>query len=106
MIIIIFRAKIQPGKLTEWQDKVEKLSIPWLKSQHGLLGHYPGKPLVSDAREFCMIMLWKDLDSLKEAVGEDITQVVLREDEATLVEESSVDHYELFGSTELQRHLE
>jgi quinol monooxygenase YgiN len=100
MIIRIFRAKIQPGKLSEWQNKIEKFSIPWLKSQRGLLEYYPGKPLSPDFREFCMIMLWKDLDSLKEAVGEDINQVVLLEDEATLVEESSVDHYELFGLTE------
>ena len=106
MIIRIFRAKIKPDKLTEWQDKVEKLSIPWLRSQHGLLEYYPGKPLGSAAREFCMIMLWKDLDSLKEAVGEDITQVVLLEDEAILVEESSVDHYELFGPTEMKSLLE
>jgi hypothetical protein len=41
----------------------------------------------------------KDLDSLKEAIGEDITQAALLEDEATLVQESSVDHYELFGLT-------
>ena len=106
MIIRIFRAKIMSDLLTEWQDKVEKLSIPWLKSLHGLLEYYPGKPLVSDAREFCMVMLWKDLDSLKEAVGEDITQVVLLEDEATLVEESSIDHYGLFGPAEMQRPLE
>ena len=100
MIIRIFRAKIKPGKLTEWQDRVEKLSIPWLKSQGGLLKYYPGKPLGPDSKEFCMIMLWKDIESLKKAVAEDITQVVLLEDEATLVEESSVDHYELFGLTE------
>jgi hypothetical protein len=42
---------------------------------------------------------------LKAAVGDDIAQVVLLEDEATLVEESSVDHYELFGLTERQRRL-
>ncbi len=105
MIVRIFRAQIQPGKLAEWQHKVEKFSIPWLKSQRGMLGYYPGKPLSPDSREFCMIALWKDLDSLKEAVGEDITQVVLLEDEATLVEESSVDHYELFGLAETQRPL-
>ncbi len=52
-----------------------------------------------------MIALWKDLDSFKEAVGEDIAQVGLLEDEATLVEESSVDHYELFGLAETQRPL-
>ena len=42
---------------------------------------------------------------MKEAIGEDITQVVLLEDEATLVQESSVDHYELFGLTETKSAL-
>ena len=100
MIVRFFRAKIKPGKLSEWQEKVEKFSIPWLMSQHGMLGYYPGKPLKPDSREFSMVSLWGDLDSLKESVGEDYTQVVLLEDEASLVEESSVDHYELFGVTE------
>jgi len=27
MMIRISRAKIKPGKLSEWQDKIEKLSI-------------------------------------------------------------------------------
>jgi hypothetical protein len=100
MIVRIFRARIKSGKLAEWQEKVEKLSIPWLKSQRGMLGYYPGKPLSTDSREFCMIVMGKDLDSLNAAVGDDIAQVALLEDEATLVEESSVDHYELFGVTE------
>ena len=69
MIRRIFRVQVQPGQLDAWQDKLEKLSIPWLKSQRGLLAVYPGKPLHPDSREFCMIMLWKDVDSLKKAVG-------------------------------------
>ncbi len=100
MIVRVFCARIQPDKLAEWQEKVEKYSIPWLKSQRGMLGYYPGKPLNPDSKEYCMISLWQDLDALKEAVGEDYMQVVLLEDEAALVEETSVDHYGLFGVTE------
>jgi quinol monooxygenase YgiN len=100
MIVRVFRARIQPGKLAKWQEKVEKFSIPWLKSQRGMLGYYPGKPLDPASKEYCMISLWQDLNALKEAVGEDYLEVVLLEDEAVLVEETSVDHYELFGGPE------
>lgn len=100
MIVRVFRARIQPGKLAEWQERVEKYSIPWLKSQRGMLGYYPGKPLMPDSREYAMISLWQDLEALQEAVGEEFTQVVLLEDEASLVAETWVDHYELFGAGE------
>ena len=86
MILRIFRVQVQPGQLAAWQDKVEKYATPWLKYRHGSLAVYPGKPVRPDSREFCMIMWWKEVDSLKEAVGEDFTQVVLLGDEATLVE--------------------
>ena len=99
MIIRIFRARVLSGTLDEWQRKVEKFSITWLKSQKGMLKCFPGKPL-DDERDFVMVSIWEDLAAIKQAVGDDWEQVVLLEDEASLVEEVSVEHYESFGVPE------
>jgi len=99
MIVRVFRARVIPGKLEHWQQQVEDFSIPWLRAQAGMLGCYPGRPL-QGKREFVMVSLWQDLESLKAAVGDDWTQVVLLEDEASLVESVVVDHYESFGMSE------
>ena len=96
MIVRVFKARVLPGKLDHWQQQVEGHSIPWLTAQAGMLACYPGKPL-GDGRDFLMVSIWQDLESLRSAVGEDWTRVVLLEDEASLVEAVSVEHYESFG---------
>jgi quinol monooxygenase YgiN len=98
MIIRLFKAKIRLGQLNIWQEKVEKFSIPWLKQQKGLIGYYPGKPLSENSREYSMLSLWESVEALKDAVGEDWEQVILLEDEASLVEETSVEHFEHFDA--------
>ena len=96
MIIRLFKAKILPGKSDLWQEKVEKFSIPWLRQQEGLLEYYPGKPLSEQSREYSMLSFWENIDVLKKAVGENWEQVILLEDEASLVEETCVEHFEFF----------
>ncbi len=99
MIVRIFRARVLPGKLDQWQQQVEAYSVRWLTSQEGMLGYFPGKPL-GDERDFVMVSLWQDLATLKEAVGENWSRAVLLEDEASLLEEVTVEHYESFGMPE------
>ncbi len=101
MIIRLFKAKIHPGQLDSWQEKVEKFSIPWLKQQKGLVGYYPGKPLSEQSREYSMLSLWDNMEVLINAVGENWEQVVLLEDEASLVEETSVEHFEYFDAPQV-----
>lgn len=97
MIIRLFKAKIYQGQHDSWEEKVEKFSIPWLKQQEELLEYYPGKPLSDQSLVYSMLSLWESMEALKKAVGEDWEQVVLLEDEASLVEEASVEHYEFFN---------
>ena len=97
MIVRIFRVRILEGKLNEWQQKVEKYSIPWMRQQEGLIAFYPGKPIDEQSREFSMTSVWKDLDSVRQSVGEDWQQAVLLADEADLVESVEMHHYQTFG---------
>ena len=97
MIIRVFTVKVRPGCEAEWQDKVKQFSIPWIASQPGVLSYYPGKPLDGESRVFSMTSVWENLEAIQKAVGDDWQQVVLLEDEASLVEDRSVEHYEVFG---------
>ncbi len=58
-----------------------------------MLGYYPGKPQDDAGREFVMVSLWRDLDSLKQFAGSHWQDPVVTEEEAPLVEEMHAHHY-------------
>lgn len=97
MIIRVFRARVRQGQLDAWQQKVEEHSIPWMREQEGMVAFYPGKPVDEKSREFTMISVWRDADSIRKSVGENWTSPVLLADEADLVEDVEMHHYEIFG---------
>jgi hypothetical protein len=53
-----------------------------------------GTPRPESPNEFCMVMIWKDLDSLKAFVGEDYNSAHIHPDEAKLVAARTIKHYE------------
>ena len=98
MIIRIFRVRVLPGREQDWQERVERLSIPWLKSLPGLVAYYPGRPTLADGeRTFTMVMLFESLAAIQAALGEGWRDPVLLGDETTLVESATVEHFEQFG---------
>lgn len=96
MIIRVFRARIRNEKVSEFKRMVQEQSIPWLVSTDGMLGYFAGEPLGDDEREFVMVTLWRDLESLKGFVGENWKTPVVTADEAPLVEEMVAYHYQKF----------
>ena len=98
MIVRIFRVRVLPGRLSDWKNKVEGISIPWLRQQEGLIAFYPGKPIDPQDREFWMISIWKDVESIKKVAGPEWQQPILLEDEADLVETVEIHHFEIFGN--------
>ena len=71
MIIRVFLAVIRDGKVDEFKKLVQEQSIPWLKQSEGMPDYFPGQPFEENEREFTMITLWRDLDSIKAFCGED-----------------------------------
>ena len=100
MIVRVFRARIREGRTTDFEKMVIEQSIPWLKKSEGMLAYYPGKPMDEESREFVMVTLWKDLESLKKFAGEDWKNPIVTEDEAPLVEKMYAHHYFQFGIEE------
>ena len=98
MIIRVFRAKIKADKVPDFKRMVQEQSIPWLRSATGMLGYFAGEPIAAEEHEFVMVTLWRDLDALKEFVGENWQIPVVTADEAPLVEEMVAHHYERFDN--------
>ena len=103
MIIRIFRAKIKQGHVSTFKSMVQEQSIPWLEKSDGMLNYYPGEPYSESTREFVMISIWRDIESLKAFAGEDWENPVVTEDEAPLVEAMSADHYHQFEQAKQER---
>ena len=93
MIIRVFRVKVRRSHISDFKRLVQEQSIPWLKNSDGMLDCIPGEPIDRDKREFLMISMWRDLDSLKAFAGEDWEDPVVTEDEAPLVVEMSAEHF-------------
>ncbi|TRC94793.1 hypothetical protein FJV76_14595 [Mesorhizobium sp. WSM4303] len=99
-IIRIFRGTVLAGRESDWQDRVERLSLPWLMAQPGLVAHHPGRPMPgSGQRTFCMFMVWENIEAVERAFGPNWqATLVYHGDEQEMIESSSVEHFEAYGS--------
>lgn len=96
MILRVFRAVIREGRVEDFKKMVREQSIPWLKGSDGMLEYVAGHPFENNEREFTMVTLWRDLDSIKAFCGDDWDNPAVTEDEAPLVEAMYVEHYQRF----------
>lgn len=95
MIVRVFRARVRPGKHTEFETLVTRRSIPLVKKQKGLVAFYSGRPTGSSMDEFVMVTVWRDLASVKAFVGDDWEPAVIPDEERPILQESFVHHYEV-----------
>ncbi len=98
MILRVFRAKIRKGHEEEFKKKVREQSLPRLRGQDGMANAFPGAPFSGSESEFVMVTLWRDFEALKAFLGENWDKPMLTPDEAPLVEEMSVQHYQFFDN--------
>ena len=94
MIIRIYRGIVHDGKQKEFERIFLETALPFVQSQPGLISATPGLPLASSPNEFSIVMKWKDLASVKQFAGENWQQAVIHPDEAHLLKETYVYHYE------------
>ena len=95
MIMRVFQVTTHPGKEEAFATFFHETAIPLMLRTPGLEALYPGAPRGSSPTEFCMIMVWKDLESLKAFVGEDYESAHIHPDEAKLVKARTIRHYDL-----------
>ncbi|MEO4042370.1 antibiotic biosynthesis monooxygenase [Hoeflea sp. CAU 1731] len=94
MIMRVFQVVTRPGKEAAFGRFFHETAIPLMKSMAGIVSVLPGAPRPDSPREFCFVMVWKDLESLKAFVGEDYQSPHIDPAEAELVESRSIRHYE------------
>ncbi|MCV2865355.1 antibiotic biosynthesis monooxygenase family protein [Albidovulum sediminicola] len=95
MIIRIFRVTVEDGKEAEFERFFLDTALPLVKSQPGIVSVTPGLPRPETPNEFCMVMVWSDVDAIKAFAGENWQQPHIHPDEAGLIRERSLHHYNL-----------
>ncbi|MCB1496478.1 MAG: antibiotic biosynthesis monooxygenase [Bauldia sp.] len=95
MIIRVFRVVVQDGKREQFETFFRETAIPLTRSQPGIVSVTAGVPRAETPDEFCMVMVWESLAAMKDFVGEDWRSPHIHPDEADLVRERSIHHYEL-----------
>ncbi|WP_338548204.1 antibiotic biosynthesis monooxygenase family protein [Roseovarius phycicola] len=95
MIMRIFQVLVREGKEKEFGDFFHNTAIPLMKGMDGIVQVLPGAPRADSPREFCFVMIWRDLASLKAFVGQDYQSPHIDPAEAELVEARAIKHYDL-----------
>lgn len=95
MIIRIFQVTTQPGKEAEFSEFFHGTAVPLMLKTDGLAAVLPGAPREQSPSEFCFVMVWRDLASLKAFVGEDYQNAHILPEEAALVKARTITHYKL-----------
>lgn len=98
MIVRVFKVTTQSGREAEFGDFFRNTALPLVQSQPGIVSVTAGAPRPETPTEFCMVMVWRDLASLKAFAGEDWREAHIHPDESDLVKARSVAHYELVGA--------
>ena len=85
---------VHPGQQAEFERFFLNKALPMVKAQRGLVSVMVGTPSVAAPEEFLMTTVWQDLDALKGFAGEHWQNAVIDPDEAHLLKETFVHHYE------------
>ena len=94
-IVRVFRARAKPGKEKELAEKLSKTSPTVVKDKPGFLGYFAGGPAKSGSRDFFFITLWRHFPALKGVFGDSWRDSHLPPGYAEIIEEHSIEHYEL-----------
>jgi hypothetical protein len=94
MILRVFRAIVHEDKQAEFRQFFLHTALPGVRAHAGLETVSVGLPHETSPTEFSMVMVWRDLDALKEFTGDNWLEPVIHPDEVHLLKETHVHHYE------------
>ena len=95
MIMRVFQVVVQDGKREQFEDFFRNTALPLVQEQPGLVSVTAGAPRPETPDEFCMVMVWKDLEAMKAFVGEDWQSAHILPEEAEMVRDRSIHHYDV-----------
>lgn len=94
MILRVYRAIALDGRQPAFQKFLEETAIPTLRNQDGLEHLIIGWPHHDSPREFSLVQVWRDMESMKAFTGDRWQNVVMHPVEERLLEKAHVTHYE------------
>jgi len=94
-IVRLFRARAKPGCKTALAEKLATSSIEVVQGQPGFLGYLIAGPANENRSEFVFASLWIDAEAIKARFGQQWRESLLPPGYAELIEECSVEHYQL-----------
>ena len=100
MIIRVFRPTIHPGKEAEFEAFLHETAVPLVSRQSGLVAQHPGRPRDPSSSEYLYVTVWDDVESIRAFAGERWQEAVITLDEAHLLEDTWIGHYEALGTPE------
>jgi heme-degrading monooxygenase HmoA len=92
-IIRVFQATTKPGQERAFERFFTDEALLILQKHAGLVSVQIGLPSEDSPREFLMITVWRNLDSLKGFAGENWKEAVIDPREAPLLSSARVSHY-------------
>lgn len=99
MIVRVFQVVVHDGKQDEFAAFLLGTALPLVKSQPGIVSVTAGTPRPESPNAFCMVMVWRDMDAMTAFVGENWRDAHILPEEAALVRERSIHHYELIAGS-------
>lgn len=100
MIIRVFRPTIHPGKEREFESFLRDTAVPLVSQQSGLVTQHVGKSRDSSSSEYLYVTVWEDVDSIRAFAGERWQEAVITPDEAHLLKETWIGHYEVLAAAD------
>ncbi len=94
-IVRVFKARARVGKAKELAEKLARTSPAVVRDKAGFVGYLAGGPAQPDGREFLFISIWRHFFAVKDVFGDSWRESYLPSGYAELIEEHSVEHYEL-----------
>jgi quinol monooxygenase YgiN len=98
MILRVFVVTTHDGMAAEFEDFVQKIAIPQVKKWPGMLSMHCGKPDPDNPNQFCMTMIWRDVEALTDFAGENWREARIEPEEKHLIESVSLKHFELMAA--------
>ena len=100
VVIRVFRPTIHPGKEAEFESFLRDTAVPLVSRQSGIVAQHVGKPRDPSSTEYLYVTVWQDVDSIRAFAGEQWQEAVIAPDEAHLLKDTWIGHYEALPITD------
>jgi heme-degrading monooxygenase HmoA len=97
VIVRVYRAWVKAGLEAPYLALLEETVVPAARTTEGLVAWHVGRRMDGRAAEFVIVTVWRDLASIEAVTGGDWQQPIFFSSEETMIERSTVEHYEGVG---------